>query len=52
MAGTEDHPRLEESQQAAALMPDADFVPLPGRDHGATLFPPDEVLAHALPFLR
>lgn len=52
MAGTEDHPRFEESQQAAALMPDADFVPLPGRDHGATLFPPDEVLAHALPFLR
>lgn len=52
MAGTEDHPRFEESQQAAALMPDAEFVPLPGRDHGGTLFPPDEVLAHALPFLR
>lgn len=52
MAGTEDHPRFEDSQRAAALMPDAEFVPLPGRDHGGTLFPPDEVLAHALPFLR
>lgn len=52
MAGTEDHPRFEESQHAAALMPDAEFMPLPGRDHGGTLFPPDEVLEHALPFLR
>lgn len=52
MAGTEDHPRFEESQRAASHMPDAEFVPLPGRDHGGTLFPPDEVLAHALPFLR
>ena len=52
MAGSEDHPRFEESQRAAALMPDAEFVPLPARDHGATLFPPDQVLAHALPFLR
>ena len=52
MAGTEDHPRFEDSRRAAALMPDAEFVPLPGRDHGGTLFPPDEVLAHAVPFLR
>lgn len=52
MAGTEDHPRFEDSRRGAALMPDAEFVPLPGRDHGGTLFPPDEVLAHALPFLR
>ncbi|MGP9736417.1 alpha/beta fold hydrolase, partial [Brachybacterium sp. AOP42-C2-15] len=52
VAGTEDHPRFEDSQRAAALMPDAEFVPLPGRDHGGTLFPSDEVLAHALPFLR
>lgn len=52
MAGTEDHPRFEDSRRAAALMRDAEFVPLPGRDHGGTLFPPDEVLAHALPFLR
>ena len=52
LAGTEDHPRFEESQRAAEAMADAEFVPLPGRDHGGTLFPPDEVLAHALPFLR
>lgn len=52
MAGTEDHPRLEESRRAAAVMPDAEFVPLPGRDHGATLFPAEDVLAHVLPFLR
>lgn len=52
LAGTDDHPRFEESRQAAALMPDAEFVPLPGRDHGGTLFSPDEVLAHVLPFLR
>lgn len=52
MAGTEDHPRFEDSRRAAAMMPDADFVPLPGRDHGGTLFPPDAVLEHVLPFLR
>ena len=52
MAGTEDHPRYEESRKAASLMPDAEFVPLTARDHGGTLFPPDEVLAHVLPFLR
>src|SRR5690606_30525711 len=52
MAGTEDHPRCEESRRAARLMPDAHFVPLPGRDHGATLFPPGPILEHALPFLR
>lgn len=52
MAGTEDHPRYEESQRAAALMPEADFVPLPGRDHGGTLAPPDALLEHVLPFLR
>lgn len=52
MAGTEDHPRFGDSQRAAATMPDADFVPLPGRDHGGTLSPPEEILEHALPFLR
>ncbi|MGP9538780.1 alpha/beta fold hydrolase [Brachybacterium sp. AOP43-C2-M15] len=52
MAGTEDHPRCEESRRAAAQMPDAEFVPLPGRDHGGTLFPPEEVLDRVLPFLR
>ena len=52
MAGSEDHPRFEQSQHAAAHMADAEFVPLPGRDHGGTLFPPEEILAHVLPFLR
>ena len=52
MAGTEDHPRYEDSVRAASLMPDAEFVPLPGRTHGATLFPSQDVLAEAQPFLR
>ena len=52
MAGAEDHPRFEQSQRAAELMPSAHFVPLPGRDHGGTLFPPEEVLDQVLPFLR
>ena len=52
MAGTGTIRASKESQRAASHMPDAEFVPLPGRDHGGTLFPPDEVLAHALPFLR
>ncbi|MEE1618348.1 alpha/beta fold hydrolase [Brachybacterium sp. J153] len=52
MAGSEDHPRLEQSRRAAALMPDAEFVELPGRDHGGTLFPPEPVLEQVLPFLR
>ena len=52
MAGTEDHPRFEQSRRAAALMPSARFVALSGRDHGGTLFPPEEVLEQVLPFLR
>lgn len=52
MAGTEDHPRLEESQEAARIMPRGSFVPLPGRTHGATLAPPVPVLEEILPFLR
>ncbi|MFC7457135.1 alpha/beta fold hydrolase [Brachybacterium sp. GCM10030267] len=51
MTGTENHPRFEESRHAAETMPGAAFVPLPGRDHGGTLSPPDEVLARVLPFL-
>ena len=51
MAGTEDHPRFEESRRAAALMPEAEFVPLLGRDHGGTLFPAQDVLDRVLPFL-
>lgn len=52
MAGTEDHPRFEQSQRAAGLMPSARFVALAGRDHGGTLFPPDDVLEQVMPFLR
>lgn len=52
MAGDRDGSRFEESRRAASLMPDADFVPLPGRDHGGSLWPADEVLRHVLPFLR
>lgn len=52
MAGTEDHPRFEESRRAASLMPAAEFAPLPGRDHGGTLSPPEAVLDRVLPFLR
>jgi hypothetical protein len=33
-------------------MPDAEFVSLPGRDHGGTLFPAEPVLEKVLPFLR
>lgn len=52
LAGTRDRQRLEDSRAAASLMPDARCVPLPGRTHGSTLFPPEEVLAELLPFLR
>lgn len=52
MAGTEDHPRCEESLHAASVIPGARFVELPGRTHGGTLSPPEPVLAEVLPFLR
>ena len=52
MAGTEDHPRYQQSQQAAQAMPQARFVPLVGRDHGITLAPAGPVLEQVLPFLR
>ncbi|GLB67768.1 alpha/beta fold hydrolase [Arthrobacter mangrovi] len=51
MAGTEDTTRFDDSRRAAALMPGARFVPLPGRTHASTLFPADEVLAELVPFL-
>lgn len=51
VAGTEDRPRLTDSRRAAELMPDAELVQLPGRDHGSTLYPPAEVLAAVVPFL-
>lgn len=52
MAGTEDRPRVEESRRAAEIMPHGRFVPLPGRDHGSTLWPAGPVLEEMLPFLR
>lgn len=52
MAGTLDAPRHADSERAARLMPDARFVPLPGRGHGNTLAPAEPVLSELLPFLR
>ncbi|AIY03884.1 MULTISPECIES: alpha/beta fold hydrolase [Arthrobacter] len=52
MAGTEDVSRCEDSRHAAALMPQARFIELPGRNHGSTLFPSGPVLDHWLPFLH
>ncbi|WP_427016993.1 alpha/beta fold hydrolase [Pseudarthrobacter sp. P1] len=52
MAGTRDPRRLEDSRRAAELIPGAQLVGLPGRDHGNTLFPADEVLAAVVPFLQ
>src|SRR5699024_1348754 len=52
MAANGDSARFEQSQRAARLMPKGRFVPLPGRVHGSTLSPPDEVLEQVLPFLR
>jgi pimeloyl-ACP methyl ester carboxylesterase len=51
MAGSEDTARFDDSRRAAALMPDARFLSLPGRTHASTLFPADEVLAELVPFL-
>src|SRR5699024_5701914 len=52
MAGPGGRRRLEQYQRAARLVPDVRFVALPGRVHGSTLSPPDEVLEQVLPFLR
>ena len=52
MAGSADISRNEDSRHAAALMPHARFIELPGRNHGSTLFPSQHVLAQWLPFLR
>lgn len=50
MAGSEDHPRWEDSRRAAEIMPSARFVSLPARTHGSTLAPAgpvlEEILAH------
>lgn len=52
MTGTRDHPRFEQSQEAAELMPHGRFVPLEGRTHAGTLSPSGPVLKSVLPFLR
>lgn len=51
LAGDRDHPRLEDSAHAAALMPRGRFVALPGRDHASTLTPAGPVLRQIVPFL-
>jgi pimeloyl-ACP methyl ester carboxylesterase len=51
LAGTLDRQRFAESRHAAAQMPRARFVELPGRTHASTLRPSREVLEHLLPFL-
>lgn len=52
MAGSRDLRCWEDSRRAAAIMPRARFVALPGRSHGSTLVPPEPVLARWLPFLQ
>ncbi|MDP9883682.1 pimeloyl-ACP methyl ester carboxylesterase [Sinomonas atrocyanea] len=52
MAGTRDPQRLEDSRRAAAIMPDARFIELPGRTHAGTLAPAGPVLQVLVPFLR
>lgn len=52
MAGTRDPQRLEDSRRAAAIMPDARFVELPGRTHASTLAPAGPILDVLVPFLR
>ncbi|MCZ2403571.1 alpha/beta hydrolase [Paenarthrobacter sp. Z7-10] len=51
LAGSADAGRLEDSRLAAALIPGARLVELPGRNHGSTLTPAAEVLAAVEPFL-
>ncbi|MGT2460998.1 alpha/beta fold hydrolase [Sinomonas atrocyanea] len=52
MAGTRDPQRLEDSRRAAAIMPDALFVELPGRTHAGTLAPAGPILDELVPFLH
>ncbi|MEA5456158.1 alpha/beta fold hydrolase [Sinomonas sp. JGH33] len=52
MVGALDAPRLAASRRAAALMPDARLVELPGRTHASTLFPAGPVLDELVPFLK
>ncbi|GAA3586323.1 alpha/beta hydrolase [Klugiella xanthotipulae] len=50
LAGSEDHPRLEQSRRAARVM-GAECITLPGRTHSSTLFPAEPVLDSIRPFL-
>lgn len=52
LAGSEDFSRVADSRHAAALMPTARFIELPGRNHGSTLVPSGPVLDQWLPFLH
>jgi len=52
IAGSEDVPRAIESARAAAVMPDARYVELAGRDHATTLRPSAPVIELILQFLR
>jgi len=51
LAGTEDPLRHEDSEQAARLMPEAQFHALPGRNHGQTLIPAGPVLNMVTSFI-
>jgi pimeloyl-ACP methyl ester carboxylesterase len=51
LAGTRDTERLADSRRAAELMPHAQLVELPGRNHGTTVVPVQPVLDEWLPFL-
>lgn len=51
IAGTADTTRLADSRRAAELMPHANLVELPGRNHSTTLIPAGPVLEAWLPFL-
>ncbi|MET1156464.1 alpha/beta fold hydrolase [Arthrobacter sp.] len=52
IAGSNDHPRAEESRQAAALLPDGHFVELPGLDHASCLSAREDVAALLTGFLE
>ncbi|WP_394942162.1 alpha/beta fold hydrolase [Psychromicrobium sp. YIM B11713] len=51
LAGSLDAQRLDDSRYAVSLMPHAELLELPGRDHADTLFPAGPVLAVIEPFL-
>ncbi|TIH41001.1 alpha/beta fold hydrolase [Subtercola vilae] len=51
LAGTDDRQRYLDSEHAAAIMPNARFVALPGRGHGDTLRPSTGVIEPVREFL-